>query len=114
MKIEAFWPTAGTYGDYYRALLRGLMYRPPLVQSRHTRILSSWKKWEKGKNRGGKNNSNFYLLESRIIFTGNVVGYYNLENYGCNLPVDNAPKAKHRLLVSMLLFSSIKKKPKQL
>lgn len=36
----------------------------------------------------------FYLLESKIIFTENVVGYYNLEGDHCNLPVGNSLKRR--------------------
>lgn len=48
---------------------------------------------------GGTTNSNFfffffYLLESKIIFTENVVGYYNLEGDHCNLPVGNSLKRR--------------------
>lgn len=61
-------------------------------------ILSSWKNGKKKEKRGGKNNSNFfYLLEYKIIFRENVVGYYNLENDYCNLPVGNSLKRKSGL-----------------
>lgn len=39
----------------------------------------------------------FSLVESKMIFTENVVGYYTLENYFCNLPVGNSLKLKSRL-----------------
>lgn len=60
-------------------------------------ILSSWKNGKRKEKRKGKNNSIFNLLESKIIFTENVVGYYNLENDCCNLPDGNSLKRKSGL-----------------
>lgn len=62
----------------------------------NTEFLGKWE--EGGKKEGVKTNSNFfYLLESTIIFTENVVGSYNLENGCCNLPIGNSLKRKSRL-----------------
>lgn len=47
----------------------------------------------RGREKGGEKTTDiFNLLESKIISTENVVGYYNLENYFCNLPVGDSLK----------------------
>lgn len=52
----------------------------------------------RGRKKGREKTTVFFnLLESKIIFTENVVGYYNLENDCCNLPDGNSLKRKSGL-----------------